>query len=98
MRIDHSHQDIPNLGRKVGRATSGSSAASRAKAEQVSEETARVEAPSSLMAGLSEIPEVRPEVIEEVRRRLARGEFMTRDAAEKTAESILADLASFIGA
>ena len=49
------------------------------------------------MTSLHDIPEVRPEVIEEVRRRLGRGEFMSRDAAEKTAEAILEDLASFIG-
>lgn len=52
---------------------------------------------AALVSGLSEIPEVRPELIEEVRQRLARGEYLTRDAAEQTAEAILADLASFIG-
>jgi hypothetical protein len=51
----------------------------------------------ALVTALHDIPEVRAEVIEEVRRRLDRGEFMSRDAAEKTAEAILADLASFIG-
>ena len=50
-----------------------------------------------LVGALHDIPDVRPEVIEEVRRRLSRGEFLTRDDAEKTAEAILADLASFIG-
>ncbi len=50
-----------------------------------------------LVGALHDIPDVRPEVIEEVRRRLGRGEFLTRDDAEKTAEAILADLASFIG-
>ena len=49
------------------------------------------------MAGLHEIPDVRVDVIEEVRERLSRGEFLSRAAAEKTAEAILADLASFIG-
>ena len=37
------------------------------------------------------------EVVEEVRQRLSRGEHLTRDAAERTAAAILADLASFIG-
>ena len=49
------------------------------------------------MAGLDEIPDIRPEVMEEVRDRLKRGDYLTRDAAEKTAAAILADLASFIG-
>ena len=49
------------------------------------------------MAGLHEIPEVRVNVIEEVRERLSRGEFLSHASAEKTAEAILADLASFIG-
>ncbi|MBS0201933.1 MAG: flagellar biosynthesis anti-sigma factor FlgM [Planctomycetes bacterium] len=52
---------------------------------------------ATLVSSLHDIPDVRPEVIEEVRRRLSRGEFLSRDAAEKTAEAILADLASFIG-
>jgi hypothetical protein len=46
---------------------------------------------------LHDIPEIRPEVLEEVRERLKRGELLTRDAAEATAEAILADLASFVG-
>lgn len=50
-----------------------------------------------MVSALHDIPEVRPEVIEEVRQRLERGEFLSQDAAEKTAEAILADLASFIG-
>lgn len=50
-----------------------------------------------LMASLDEVPEVREDLVEEVRLRLSRGEHLTRDAAEKTAAAILADLASFIG-
>ncbi len=49
------------------------------------------------MAGLDELPDVRMDVVEEVRRRLKRGEHLTRAAAEQTAEAILSDLASFIG-
>lgn len=49
------------------------------------------------MAGLDEIPDVRSELVEEVRQRLNRGEHLTRDAAERTAAAILADLACFIG-
>jgi hypothetical protein len=49
------------------------------------------------MTSLDDVPEVRAELVEEVRQRLSRGEHLTHDAAEKTAEAILADLASFIG-
>lgn len=49
------------------------------------------------MAGLGDVVDVRMDVVEEVRQRLNRGELLTRDAAEKTAAAILADLASFIG-
>ena len=49
------------------------------------------------MAGLDDVPEIRVELVEEVRQRLKRGEHLSRAAAERTAEAILADLASFIG-
>jgi hypothetical protein len=52
---------------------------------------------TGLVSALQDIPDVRPEVIEEIQRRLDRGDYLSRDAAEKTAEAILADLASFIG-
>jgi hypothetical protein len=42
-----------------------------------------------LKSRLGELPEVRPERIEEVRQALARGEYLTRSAAEATAKAIL---------
>lgn len=98
MRIDPGFQGNPLNGRKIGRSVQGSSSASAARSDQASESESTVSAETAaLMTSLHDIPEVRPEVIEEVRRRLGRGEFMSRDAAEKTAEAILEDLASFIG-
>ena len=98
MRIDPGFQGGPVQGRKVGRPVQGSSSASRATTDQPAESDSTVSAETaSLVGALHDIPEVRPEVIEEVRRRLDRGDFLSRDAAEKTAEAILADLASFIG-
>lgn len=96
MRIDQSLSGVPAPGRKPGRSASSASAASCASTGQSSESATRSET-AALMAGLHEIPDVRVDVIEEVRERLSRGEFLSRAAAEKTAEAILADLASFIG-
>ena len=98
MRIDPGFQGSPIPGRKIGRPVQGASSASRASSDQATASDAVISAETTeLVAALHDIPEVRPEVIEEVRQRLGRGEFLTRDAAEKTAEAILADLASFIG-
>ena len=49
------------------------------------------------MIALHDIPDVRADIMEEVRQRLDRGDFLSREAAEKTAAAILSDLASFIG-
>ena len=98
MRIDPGFQGGPVQGRKIGRPVQGSSSASHATADQPAESESTVSAETAALVGaLHDIPEVRPDVIEEVRRRLERGDFLSRDAAEKTAEAILADLASFIG-
>jgi hypothetical protein len=51
----------------------------------------------SLVTGLDEIPEIRSDLVEEVRKRLNRGDHLSRAAAEQTAAAILADLADFIG-
>ncbi len=48
------------------------------------------------MAKIQELPEVRADVLEEVRQRLNRGELLTRDAAEATANAILSDLQAFL--
>lgn len=97
MRIDPGSFGRPLPGRKIGRSVQESSSASKARSDQpvqnepISAETA------ALVGALHDVPEVRPDVIEEVRQRLQKGEFLSREAAEKTAEAILADLASFIG-
>lgn len=44
---------------------------------------------AQLVAGVNETDDIRPEVIEEVSRRLAAGLYDSRDAAERTAEAIL---------
>jgi len=99
MRIDGGYHELPKPGRKTGRIAQGAStsSASRSEKDSVTESAVQQEG-SSLIVNLREIPEIRPEVIEEVRRKLAQGEFMSRENAEKTAEAILEDLASFIGA
>lgn len=48
------------------------------------------------MTQLQAIPEVRVEVLEDVRQRLQRGELLTREAAEATATAILSDLQAFL--
>jgi hypothetical protein len=96
MRIEQSLSGVPAPGRKPGRSASGATSAVRASTGQSSESAARSDI-APLVASLHEMPEIRTELIEEVRERLNRGEFMSRDAAQRTAEAILADLASFIG-
>ena len=75
---------------------SGASSASRASSGQSSESPERGEF-DPYLAAMHDIPEVRADVVEEVRQRLNRGDFLSREAAEQTAEAILSDLASFIG-
>ena len=86
----------PVPGRKVGRVAPRSSASSATSSEATAESRESVEL-NSLMTGLSDISEVRSELVEEVRKRLNRGDHLTRAAAEQTAAAILADLADFIG-
>jgi hypothetical protein len=96
VRIEPGNPNIPPIpGRKPGRATSRSSS-SLSSSEQSSDSAISAEI-APLLAGLDEIPDIRQDVVEEVRQRLSRGEHLTRAAAERTAEAILADLASFIG-
>ena len=95
MRIDPGHQGINSVpGRKQSRPSRSASSASSSERPSDASNSDEI---SPLMAGLDEIPDIRPEVMEEVRDRLKRGDYLTRDAAEKTAAAILADLASFIG-
>lgn len=96
MRIDTVYSGVPLPNRKQGRPVSGASSASRASSGQSSESPERGEF-DPYLAALHDIPEVRADVVEEVRQRLNRGDFLSREAAEQTAEAILSDLASFIG-
>ena len=96
MRIEPGNPNIPPVpGRKPGR-VAPRSASLNSSSESSTESTVSSEI-ASLVSGLDEFPEVRSELVEEVRQRLSRGEHLTRAAAEQTAEAILADLASFIG-
>lgn len=96
MRIDPGSSNIPPVpGRRLGR-TNPRTSSSLDSSERTSDASASAEV-APLMAGLEDVPEVREDLVEEVRHRLSRGEHLTRDAAEKTAAAILADLASFIG-
>lgn len=94
MRIDGDVYGSPLFGRRPVRPISGGSGGRRPP----STSRAAPREVSPLMAKLHEIPEVRPEVLDEVRQRLHRGELMTREAAEATAAAILADLQSFLNA
>jgi len=96
MRIDQGFSGVPLPYRRPGRSVSGASSAARASSGKSLESTEPLET-NPLMAGLDHIPDVRADVMEEVRQRLDRGDFLSREAAEKTAEAILSDLASFIG-
>lgn len=97
MRIDPGTSNIPPAGRKPGRGVQrAASSSTPSTAEQISEAMISSEI-APFAANLDEIADVRMDLVEEVRQRLNRGELLTRDAAEKTAAAILADLATFIG-
>lgn len=96
MRIDPGSPNIPPVpGRSPGRPYRRAPSTD-ASPEQIADSGIPAEI-ASFMAGLVEVVDVRMDVVEEVRQRLNRGELLSRDAAEKTASAILADLASFIG-
>ncbi len=94
MRIDGESSGSPLFGRRPVRpaATGGSRRASSAKPSS----TASSRETSEFAAKLQSLPEVRPEVLEDVRQRLQRGELLTREAAEETATAILSDLQAFL--
>lgn len=96
MRIDPGASGAPLPGRKSARPVSPSASAKGVSRHSSTTSETSPEA-SRLTSQLRDIPEIRPEVMAEVRERLKRGELLTRDAAEATAAAILADLASFIG-
>ena len=96
MRIDQGFSGVPLPNRKPGRSVSGASSSGRTSSGRSSESSEHVES-DPLMIALHDIPDVRADIMEEVRQRLDRGDFLSREAAEKTAAAILSDLASFIG-
>lgn len=97
MRIEPGNPNFsPVPSRKPGRIVTRSVSSSATSSEASAETRESVEL-NSLMTGLVEIPDVRSELVEEVRKRLNNGEHLTRAAAEQTASAILADLADFIG-
>jgi hypothetical protein len=96
VRIEPGNSNIPPVpGRKPGRTVPQTS--SPLSSSEESSESTTITGITPLLAGLEEFPEVRKDLVEEVRQRLNRGEHLSRAAAEQTAEAILADLASFIG-
>jgi hypothetical protein len=97
MRIDGDNSGSPLFGRRPIRP--GSASGSRRTAPMTpssSSPTSGTRHTSELLSQLHGIPEVRPEVIEDVRQRLKRGDLLTREAAEATAAAILSDLQAFL--
>ncbi|TXT37100.1 MAG: hypothetical protein FD138_768 [Planctomycetota bacterium] len=94
MRIDGESFGSPLFGRRPVRP--GAASGSRRTSSTKSSATAGSRETSEFMSKLQALPEVRPEVVEDVRQRLQRGELLTREAAEATANAILSDLQSFL--
>ncbi len=94
MRIDGESFGSPLFGRRPVRP--GVASDSRRSASTKSSASAGSPEASELMSKLQALPEVRAEVIEDVRQRLHRGELLTREAAEATATAILSDLQAFL--
>jgi hypothetical protein len=51
---------------------------------------------SELIGRLRSLPEIRSEVVDDVERRLHEGDLLTRQAAERTAEAILAEITASV--
>ncbi|MCX7422833.1 MAG: hypothetical protein NT013_25295 [Planctomycetia bacterium] len=98
MRIDGESYGSPLFGRRPVRpgAAGGSRRASSSAQPSSSSATSSSRENSELKAQLQELPEVRADVLEDVRQRLHRGELLTREAAEATATAILSDLQAFL--
>ena len=50
---------------------------------------------SQLLAQLQEISEIRPEIVADIKRRIEKGELLSQEDAEATAEAVLADVSEF---
>ena len=98
MRVDGDSLGSPLFGRRPARPGSAAGGVRRASSMTSSSasSTSSSRETSEFMSKLQSIPEVRPEVMEDVRQRLQRGELLTREAAEATAAAILSDLQSFL--
>ena len=96
MRIDGDSMGSPLFGRRPTRPGSAASGPRRTGSTSSSSSASASRETSELMAKIQELPEVRADVLEEVRQRLNRGELLTRDAAEATANAILSDLQAFL--
>ena len=94
MRIDGESLGSPLSGRRPVRP--GAASGSRRTASAKSASTAGSRETSEFMNKLQALPEVRSDVLEEVRQRMQRGELLTREAAEATATAILSDLQAFL--
>lgn len=95
MRIDGESYGSPLFGRRPIRSGAAGSSRRLSSAAQPSSTSVSRET-SELQTRLQELPEVRADVLEDVRQRLHRGELLTREAAEATATAILSDLQAFL--
>lgn len=91
MQIHGAHTGLTPSGNFAKTASADSSSAGRTAP---STETQRGDGTGGGLIGIlksriGELPEVRPERIEQVQQALARGEYFTRSAAEATAKAIL---------
>lgn len=98
MRIGDRPNSQPVTGPQTNRAggksaagTTGSSSGAR-RASSVDPSVT-----SEFVGRLKALPDVRADVVADVERRLNEGLLLTRDAAERTAEALLADLSSYSG-
>lgn len=96
MRIDGDSMGSPLFGRRPTRPGSAASGPRRSGSAASPSSTSASRETSDLMAKIQELPEVRADVLEDVRQRLQRGELLTREAAEATATAILSDLQAFL--
>lgn len=95
MRIDGESYGSPLFGRRPVRPGAAGGSRRTSSSSQPSSTSASREN-SELKSKLQELPEVRADVLEDVRQRLHRGELLTREAAEATATAILSDLQAFL--
>ena len=100
MQIQPDSAGSPIFGRRSLRPVSSSGSRKPASAPSASapsaSETSSSRETSLLLDQLGEMPDVRADVVDEVRQRLKRGELLTREAAQATAAVILADLQYFL--